>query len=83
MERPSDENQCPIYKDFQAWYTTNVLPKLRDYYRHVAGCPLCKETLLKGKDAFALGMLTMSAQEFQQALDEIGHEDGDSESEDG
>jgi len=39
------------------------------WLKHVANCPVCQEKMLEGKDAFGLGILLTSEEQFKQALD--------------
>ena len=63
---------CPIYQEIIDWYEAVVIPKLVEWFKHIAQCQACQEKvlqkMLEGQDEVGLKILLADKEQLYEAL---------------
>ena len=65
-----ERKDCPVYKEYLKYWEVAVMPKMEEFFKHVANCSICQDWLLSSKDAFALSILQTSDEKLLGSLKE-------------
>lgn len=70
----TEEEVCPEFKEYLEWTKRELMPYLKRFMAHVAGCPKCQKYLLEMKDRMSFGLLTIPDEELIKKVKETAEE---------